>query len=92
MVILQPDAERLRHFDQVVVLSNGRLVESGAPEEVMQSEAERSKPHESLNANEICKRECNYNILIYQSLIIRYNTYIFKLRERLDNTCEVYST
>lgn len=41
VVILQPDAERLRHFDQLVVLSNGRLVESGTPEEVMKSQ-ERS--------------------------------------------------
>ena len=41
VVILQPDAERLRHFDQLVVLSNGRLVESGTPEEVMTSQ-ERS--------------------------------------------------
>lgn len=39
VVILQPDAERLRHFDQLVVLSNGRLVESGKPEEVMKSQA-----------------------------------------------------
>lgn len=39
VVILQPDAERLRHFDQLVVLSNGRLVESGTPEEVMKSQA-----------------------------------------------------
>lgn len=38
MVILQPDAERLRHFDQLVVLRDGRIVESGKPEEVMQSE------------------------------------------------------
>eukprot|EP00438_Fugacium_kawagutii_P027622 Skav231525 [mRNA] locus=scaffold84:656645:660777:- [translate_table: standard] len=38
VVILQPDAERLRHFDQLVVLRDGRIVESGKPEEVMQSE------------------------------------------------------
>eukprot|EP00913_Durusdinium_trenchii_P033578 g31434.t1 len=39
VVILQPDAERLRHFDQVVVLNQGRLVENGRPEEVMQTQA-----------------------------------------------------
>jgi len=39
VVILQPDAERLRHFDKLVVLSNGRMVESGQPEEIMKSQA-----------------------------------------------------
>ena len=45
VVILQPDAERLRHFDKLVVLSNGRMVESGQPEEIMKSQERDGEFH-----------------------------------------------
>eukprot|EP00931_Biecheleriopsis_adriatica_P095910 TRINITY_DN6955_c0_g1_i1.p1 TRINITY_DN6955_c0_g1~~TRINITY_DN6955_c0_g1_i1.p1 ORF type:complete len:1671 (-),score=374.71 TRINITY_DN6955_c0_g1_i1:75-5087(-) len=42
IVVLQPDAERISKFDRVVVMHEGRIVEQGTPDEVMQSEAYKS--------------------------------------------------
>jgi len=39
LVSLQPDSERLRKFDHVVIMERGRIKEQGTPEEVMQREA-----------------------------------------------------
>jgi len=39
VVILQPDAERIAKFDRVIVLAEGRIVESGSPAKVMQTQA-----------------------------------------------------
>eukprot|EP00435_Cladocopium_sp_Y103_P057193 s588_g19.t1 len=38
IVVLQPESERLRKFDKVYVISNGRIVTSGTPAEVSESE------------------------------------------------------
>jgi len=37
LVILQPDAARITKFDRVVVMSGGRIVAQGPPQEVMQT-------------------------------------------------------
>uniref|UniRef100_A0A7S1MGY5 ATP-dependent transporter ycf16 n=1 Tax=Alexandrium catenella TaxID=2925 RepID=A0A7S1MGY5_ALECA len=37
VVVLQPDAERLRLFDRVAILEKGRVVEQGTPEEIMKT-------------------------------------------------------
>jgi ABC-type multidrug transport system fused ATPase/permease subunit len=39
LVILQPDNERIAKFDRVVIVSNGRIVEQGTPDKVMQTDA-----------------------------------------------------
>lgn len=38
IVVLQPESERLRKFDRVYVISNGRIVTSGTPTQVAESE------------------------------------------------------
>ena len=42
LVVLQPDPERIRRFDRVVVLKQGRIQETGTPEEVMETAAYKS--------------------------------------------------
>lgn len=42
VVVTQPLPSRLAHFDRVLVLQGGRVVEMGAPSEVMQTKAFRS--------------------------------------------------
>lgn len=39
IVVLQPDSARLRHFDQIVLLSEGRVLVQGTPETVLSSSA-----------------------------------------------------
>lgn len=39
VVVLQPDSERIKKFDRVVVLSGGRIVETGEPSQVMETRA-----------------------------------------------------
>jgi len=42
VVVLQPDVERLRCFDRVVLVEDGRIREQGPPEEVLQTEGFQS--------------------------------------------------
>jgi ABC-type multidrug transport system fused ATPase/permease subunit len=37
VVVTQPDAERLRHFDRVILMSNGRIAVQGSPSEVFKT-------------------------------------------------------
>lgn len=39
VVVLQPDADRIKRFDRVVLLEDGRIREQGTPSEVTQTEA-----------------------------------------------------
>mmetsp|Transcript_22678 Transcript_22678/g.41042 ORF Transcript_22678/g.41042 Transcript_22678/m.41042 type:complete len:1608 (-) Transcript_22678:60-4883(-) len=38
LVVLQPEQERLKHFDRVIVLSEGRVVANGTPAEVAETD------------------------------------------------------
>jgi len=39
LVVTQPDRARLQHFDRIILLEDGCVVETGAPAEVMETEA-----------------------------------------------------
>lgn len=42
VIVTQPDTERIKRFDQVVLLSNGRIVVQGTPAEVMKTDEYRA--------------------------------------------------
>lgn len=42
VIVTQPDAERIKRFDQVVIVSEGRIVVNGPPDEVMKTDEYRS--------------------------------------------------